>query len=99
MADKPEQSSTPPLAKTPMNWPKATLWMIVVFVVSLNAMFFLKSCRDIPGDMADTTGKMIDKAGHAVATVAQAFNRGTLTTSFVSTATTLSNHQHLQFAT
>ncbi len=82
-----------------MNWPKASLWMMVVFVVALNAALFLKSCRDLPGDMVDKTGKVIDKAGHALATVAAAFNRGTITTSFVSTATTLSNHQHLQFAT
>jgi hypothetical protein len=99
MADEPEQPSTPPVAKPPMNWPKATLWMLVVFVVALNAALFLKSCRELPGDVIDKTGKVIDKAGHALATVAAAFNRGTITTSFVSTATTLSNHQHLQFAT
>lgn len=99
MADEPEQTSAPPMAKPPMNWPKATLWMMVIFVVSLNALLFLKSCRDLPGDMVDKTGKVIDKAGSALASVAQAFSRGTLTTSFVSTATTLSNQQHLQFAT
>jgi hypothetical protein len=99
MADEPEQPSAAPLAKPPMNWPKASLWMMIIFVVALNAALFLKSCRDLPGDMVDKTGKVIDKAGHALATVAAAFNRGTITTSFVSTATTLSNHQHLQFAT
>ena len=99
MADEPEQPSTPPVATEPMNWPKATLWMMVVFVIALNAALFLKSCREMPGDVIDKTGKVIDKAGHALATVAAAFNRGTITTSFVSTATTLSNHQHLQFAT
>ena len=99
MADEPEQPPAPPLAKEPMNWPKATLWIMIVFVIALNAALFLKSCRDLPGDMVDKTGKVIDKAGHALATVAAAFSRGTITTSFVSTATTLSNHQHLQFAT
>jgi hypothetical protein len=99
MADEPEQTSAPPLAKEPMNWPKATLWMAIVFVIALNAALFLKTCRDLPGDVVDKTGKVIEKTGTALATVAAAFNRGTITTSFVSTATTLSNHQHLQFAT
>jgi hypothetical protein len=99
MADEPEQTSAPPLAKEPMNWPKATLWMVIVFVIALNAALFLKTCRDLPGDVVDKTGKVIEKTGTALATVAAAFNRGTITTSFVSTATTLSNHQHLQFAT
>jgi len=99
MADEPEQTSAPPVAKQPMNWPKATVWMMIVFVLALNAALFLKTCRDLPGDVADKTGKVIEKTGTALATVAAAFNRGTFTTSFVSTATTLSNHQHLQFAT
>jgi len=99
MADEPEQPTAPPLAKEPMNWPKASLWMMIIFVIALNAALFLKSCRELPGDMVDKTGKVVEKAGHALATVAAAFNRGTFTTSFVSTATTLSNHQHLQFAT
>ena len=99
MADEPEQTSAPPVAKEPMKWPKATLWMMIVFVIALNAALFLKTCRELPGDVVDKTGKVIEKTGTALATVAAAFNRGTITTSFVSTATTLSNHQHLQFAT
>src|SRR5688572_11345875 len=99
MADEPEQTSAPPVAKAPMNWPRATLWMMIIFVIALNAALFLKTCRDLPGNVVDKTGKVIEKTGTALATVAAAFNRGTLTTSFVSTATTLSNHQHLQFAT
>ena len=99
MADEPEQTSAPPVAKQPMNWPRATLWMVIIFVIALNAALFLKTCRDLPGNVANKTGKVIEKTGTALATVAAAFNRGTITTSFVSTATTLSNHQHLQFAT
>ena len=99
MADEPEQTSAPPVAKAPMNWPRATLWMMIIFVIALNAALFLKTCRDLPGNVVDKTGKVIEKTGTALATVAAAFNRGTLTTSFVSTATTLSNHQHLLFAT
>ena len=75
MADEPEQTSAPPVAKAPMNWPKATLWMMIVFVIALNAALFLKTCRDLPGDVADKTGKVIEKTGTALATVAAAFNR------------------------
>ena len=59
MADEPEQTSAPPLAKEPMNWPKATLWMMIVFVIALNAALFLKTCGDLPGDVVDKTGKVI----------------------------------------
>ena len=43
--------------------------------------------------------KVIGKAGQAMAEVAAAFKRGTITTSFVSYATSLSNNTYLQFAT
>jgi hypothetical protein len=42
---------------------------------------------------------MIDRAGQTLANVAAAFNRGTITTSFVSYATTITNTTYLQFAT
>jgi hypothetical protein len=41
----------------------------------------------------------MDKARETMASVAAAFNRGTVRTSFVSYATTLTNSQRLQFAT
>ena len=41
----------------------------------------------------------MDRAGKALADVAAAFKRGTVTTSFVSYATALSNNTYLQFAT
>jgi len=46
-----------------------------------------------------STADALDKAGEAFATVAGAFNGGTITTSFVSYATTITNSQRFQFAT
>ena len=42
---------------------------------------------------------MVTRAGRALAEVAAAFRRGTVTTSFVSYATSISNNTYLQFAT
>jgi hypothetical protein len=82
-----------------MNWPRATLWMVVTLVVTVNAVLVLRSCLNAPANLAEKTGQAISKTGSALATVAAAFNRGTYTTSFVSYATSISNHQYLQFAT
>src|SRR5687767_9072473 len=104
MAENTEQA-TPPSEQPPapaqpgMNWPKATVWMVVTLIFAVNAVLILKSCFDTPAKVIDKTGQAIEKVGTSLATVAAAFNRGSITTSFVSTATTLSNHQHLQFAT
>ncbi|MCI0349789.1 MAG: hypothetical protein L0Z53_10220 [Acidobacteriales bacterium] len=101
MASDPEQAppQDPPKPSAGMNWPKATLWMVVTFIIALNGVIVLKSCLSAPGKVIDKTGTLVDKVSSNLATVAAAFNRGTITTSFVSTATTLSNQQYLQFAT
>ncbi|MEY2409210.1 MAG: hypothetical protein QOF48_1880 [Verrucomicrobiota bacterium] len=73
--------------------------MVIVIVVSLNALIFFKSCRDLPGVALDKTARVIDKAGHALSNIAAAFRQGSVSTAFVSYATTISNHQRLQVAT
>src|SRR5687767_2963331 len=103
MADEIEQPAPQPAqpeAPAPgMNWPKATLWMVVTLIVAVNAALILRTCLNAPANLAEKTGQAISKTGSALATVAAAFNRGTYTTSFVSYATSISNHQYLQFAT
>ena len=76
-----------------------TLWMMVVFVVALNAALVVRSCWRLPGETLDKTAKVIEKAGKALADVASAFRRGTITTEFTSYATTITNQQFFQFAT
>ena len=75
------------------------MWMVIVLILVVGGVFVFKSCRNVPGDVLDKTGKVIDRAGHALASVAAAFNQGTITTSFISYATTISNQHYLQFAT
>jgi hypothetical protein len=96
-----DNSPTPPSPEQPPrnDWAKATLWMVVVAVVALNAALFIRSCRNLPGEALDKTGRIIEKAGKALSEVASAFHRGTITTEFVSYATTISNQHYFQFAT
>jgi len=72
-------------------WAKAIMWMVIVLILVGGAVYGFKSCHG-PVDV-------VEKAGQALANVAAAFKRGTVTTSFVSYATTLSNTTYLQFAT
>lgn len=88
--DAPPQS--PPPQTSQQAWARATLWMVVVLVLAVNAVIFLKTCTAIPG-------KTIDKASQTLSNIAAAFNQGTITTVFLSYATTISNHQRLQVAT
>lgn len=89
---------TPPDAPK-SDWPKTILWMFGIGLISLNAAFFLRACQKLPGDAIDKTGQVIEKTGKALAEVASKFTQGRITTEFISYATTISNHHHLQFAT
>ena len=81
-------------------WARATMWVVMVAIFFGSALFVFKSCRDLPQDVVSSTGKSIERAGHALSGLAAALKRGTVvTTSFVSYATSLSNHQYLQFST
>ena len=73
--------------------------IVVVAIFALAGIYIFKSCADLPGDVATRSGKAIREVGNALADVASAFRRGTITTSFVSYATSLTNQQYLQFAT
>ena len=90
MADptQPSPDPVPPSA----TWAKTVLWLGVVLIVALNGFLVFESCVDTPG-------RIIDRAGTALEKVAAAFNRGTIITSFISYATTLTNNLHLEFAT
>jgi hypothetical protein len=90
---------TPPTEPVRNDWAKATLWIVVVVVVALNAALFVRSCRNLPGEALDKTGRIIEKAGKALSDVASAFHQGRITTEFISYATTVSNQHYFQFAT
>ena len=82
----------PPPSPASASWARTALWLGVLLIVAVNGVLVFKSCVAVPG-------QAIDKAGRALEKVAAAFNRGTITTSFVSYATSLTNDLHLQFAT
>ena len=98
MSEKSEPPPAPPVSRGD-SWARSTMWMGIVLFFVVGGIYVFKSCRDIPGDVIDKTGQAIGKAGNALATVAAAFNRGTVTTSFLSYATSISNNHYLQFAT
>ena len=80
-------------------WARTVTWVAIVVIFLGSAVFVFQSLRDLPGEGVDKIGQTIAKAGGAMASLATAFNQGTITTSFLSYATTLQANQYLQFAT
>src|SRR6266536_1008619 len=97
--DTPPPPPRLPSVRPRNDWARVTLWMVVIGIVALNAALVFRSCRNLPGEALDKTGKVIEKAGQALANVASAFNQGKITTEFISYATAVSNQHYLQFAT
>jgi hypothetical protein len=73
--------------------------MVSLVVLVGAGLYVFKSCRDLPGETLDKTGRLVNQIGQQVEKVAAAFSQGTITTSFTSYATTLNGSQYLQFAT
>jgi len=101
--DAPKDSAPFPAPASPVppqhSWARPVMWMAVVLIVSVSGVIVFKSCRDLPGEALDKTGRVIDKAGRVISNVVAAFNHKSVTTAFLSYATTISNHQRLQVAT
>ncbi len=81
------------------SWAWPTVWMVAVCVVTAAGVYTFKSCRDLPGEVLDKTGKTAHEVGRQLASIAAAFKQGTITVSFTSYATSLSGSQFFQFAT
>jgi hypothetical protein len=73
--------------------------MVTTLILVGAAVYFFKSCRDLPGETLDRAGKLVKQAGEQAGKVAAAFKRGNISTTFTSYATTLGASQYLQFAT
>src|SRR6185503_4959923 len=99
LMDAPPPQSPPPSETPQQAWARATMWMVVVLVLAVNAMIFFKTCSGVPERTLDKAGQVIDKAGNALSNIAAGFRQGSITTAFLSYATTISNHQRLQVAT
>ena len=76
-------------------WARSLTWVALVAMVLAAGLYVLKSLRDLPGDAVDS-GRAVLKD---VQRVVEAFQTGTVTTSFVSYATEVSGSTRLQFAT
>src|SRR5260370_17029496 len=96
MSEKSEPPPAPPASRGD-SWARSTMWMGIVLFLVVGGVCVFKSCRDVPGDLIDKTGQAIGKAGNALATVAAAFNRGTVPTSFLSYPTNITNNHYPQF--
>ncbi len=67
--------------------------MVILAMLLGGGLYVFKSCRDIPLEV-------INKTGNALSDVVSAFKqKGTITTTFTSFASTITNSQYLQFAT
>jgi hypothetical protein len=75
------------------------VWLATLLILVGAGLYVFKSCRDLPGETLDKAGKLADKVGQQLQKVAAAFQQGTITTTFASSATTLSGSQYFQFAT
>jgi hypothetical protein len=82
----------PPTADRQAGRAKFILWLSVLVFLSVNAALLFKACSNAPATA-------IQQAGSALERVAAAFHRGTITTSLISYATTLTNDLKLQVAT
>jgi hypothetical protein len=80
-------------------WARTTMWVAIVVAPVAGAVLMFQSCLKAPVRIVEETGLGIERAGETLATVAAAFRQGTISTSFVSYATTVTNSQYLQFAT
>ncbi len=95
-----ESESKPPekTGKTGISWPQSTLWLGITLILAITLVLTLKTCTNAPRDMAEATGRAVERAGKAVATVLSAFNSGKVTTEFISYASSIHPAHRLQFA-
>jgi hypothetical protein len=91
---KPAETARQP--GNPWAWPVA--WIATIAIVVVGGLYVFKSCRDLPVETLEKSGKLAKAVGRGLAEVAAAFNRGTITTTFTSYATEMSGHQYLQVA-
>jgi hypothetical protein len=94
----PEQQQTSP-APAGSPWARTTMWVSIVLVPVAGGLLAFRSCVMAPERTIEKAGQTIERAGDTLATVAAAFKQGSITTSFVSHAATLTNNHYLQFAT
>lgn len=76
-------------------WPIAFTIVAVTALLVGAGLYVFNSLRALPGDAVDKTREILSE----IESVAEAFRRGTIETTFVSYATTVTGSNYLQFAT
>lgn len=75
-------------------WIRSLTVIVVIGMLLGSGLYVLRTLRDLPGDAVKTGREVLDD----VRRVAQAFQTGTVTTSFVSYATEIGGSSYFQFA-
>lgn len=103
MTPEPSTRNDSPPERQPVvaknNWVVPVTWLGLVALLLGSGLYVFKSCRDLPVQTLDRTGRLVNELGQQLEKVAAAFKQGTITTTFTSYATTISGSQYLQFAT
>ena len=99
MAEVPQPAPpTLPPGNPPNPWARTVLWLGVVLILVAGVVYCVKRVLEVPERLGDKAIRVIDKAGQKMSDIASAFTRGTVSNSFISYATTISNQTYLQFA-
>lgn len=88
-----DQEQTQTRTSRRFSWPIA--FTIVALAAIIAGVFVLKSIIDVPGDIAESGRKAV----RDLEKIAEAFQTGTVTTTFISYAAEVSGSNYLQFAT
>src|SRR5260370_25748944 len=83
-----------PKAEVRSAWAVPVMWMVIVLIVVGAAVYVFKSCRDLPVQTLEKTGKLVNEVGQQLEKVAPAFTRGSITTTLTTYATTLTGSQY-----
>ena len=90
-----EPQTTPPPPKSTTSWAVAVDLVAIVAILVGAGLYVFRSLREIPGEALSGAREVL----HDLEDVAAAFRQGTIETTFVSYATTVSGSSRLQFAT
>lgn len=90
-----EPQITPPTPRSTTAWAVAVALVAIVAIFVGAGLYIFRSLREIPGEALSGTREVLQD----LQDVAAAFRQGTIETTFVSYATTVSGSSRLQFAT
>jgi hypothetical protein len=96
--DEQPPASPEPAEGRDQPWARTALWLGIVLIVTAAGVYLFKSCAELPGRAVDKTVQVITNVSSRLADLATAFNQGSITTSFISYASSISAGHYLQFA-